>query len=117
MWLISFVISCQGTCLTGENGDGVGEIPTIKVTNSFPKIWRTDEDVVRARSNFSGKQREIWTLGMNAFEAGQWGDARDHFNCVLDLSGGTDGPSRFLLQRMEEHNFCAPDSWQGYRRT
>ena len=69
MLLIRFDISFQGSCLTGESGDG--EIPTIKVTNSFPKIWRTDEDVVRARSNFSGKQREVSTLGVNAFEAGQ----------------------------------------------
>lgn len=109
--------SIQGSCLTGENSDAVGDIPVIKVTNKFPNVWRTDEDVVRARSSFCGKQREAWSLGMNAFEAGQWGVAQDHFNCVLDQSGGTDGPSRFLLQRMEEHNFCAPVSWQGFRQT
>jgi hypothetical protein len=91
--------------LTGENSDDVGDVPSIKVTNSFPNIWRTDEDVVRARSSFNGKQREAWNLGMDAFEVGQWGVARDHFNDVLDQSGGTDGPSRFLLKRMEEHNF------------
>lgn len=72
---------------------------------------------MRARSSFCGNQREAWSLGMNAFEAGQWGVAQDHFNCVLDQSGGMDGPSRFLLQRMEEHNFCAPVSWQGFRQT
>lgn len=71
---------------------------------------------MRAQSTFSGKQREAWNLGMNAFEAGQWGVAKDYFNCVMDQSGGIDGPSRFLLQKMEELNFCAPDSWQGYRQ-
>lgn len=113
----AFTISFKGSCLSGENPDGLGDLPSIKVTNSFPNIWRTDEDVVRARSHFSGKQREAWSFGMNAFVAGQWGVARGHFNYVLDQSGGMDGPSHFLLQKMEEHNFCAPDSWQGCRQT
>ena len=110
-------VACQGSSLSGDKSDGLGDLPSIKVTNSFPNIWRTDEDVVRARSHFSVKQREAWSLGMNAFEEGQWDVAKDQFISVLDQSGGIDGPSRFLLQRMEERNFCAPDSWQGYRQT
>jgi len=90
--------------------------PTIVISKDFPNIWRTDVDVVCARSHFSDKQREAWSLGMTYFEKGQWDLARDHFNIVLEQSGGKDGPSLHLLQRMNEHNYCAPDSWQGYRQ-
>jgi len=98
----------------GGNSDGLGDLPTIKISNNFPNIWMTDDDVVRARSEFSDKQRKLWGLGIDAFEAGKWDFAKARFNDVLEQSGGKDGPSRYLLGRMKEHNFCAPDSWQGY---
>ena len=70
--------------------------------------------MVRAKSHFTDKQRHIWGLGMDAFEAGTWDVAQAHFNEVLRQSNGKDGPARYLLQRMKVHSFCAPDSWQGY---
>jgi hypothetical protein len=102
----------------GEQSEAVGPAatPKIVISKDFPNIWRTDVDVVCARSHFSDKQREAWSWGMTYFEKGQWDLARDHFNIVLGQSGGNDGPSLHLLQRMKEHNYCAPDSWQGYRQ-
>lgn len=88
--------------------------PTIKISKVTPNSWDTDDDVVLARSHFSDKQRGAWALGMAAYEKGQWGLAREHFNFVLEQSDGKDGPALNLLRRMGKHNFCAPESWQGY---
>lgn len=90
--------------------------PKIVIKKDFPNIWSNDVDVVCARSHFSDKQREAWGVGMNSFEKGQWDLARDHFNVVLEQSGGKDGLSQHLLQRMKELDYRAPDSWQGYRQ-
>lgn len=98
----------------GGGGDGLGDLPAIKISNDFPNIWTDDNDVVRARSHFSGKQRQVWQLGMDAFEAGKWDVARNHFDDVLKWSDGKDGPSCHLLGRMKEYNFEAPASWQGF---
>ena len=92
----------------------LGDLPVIKIPDTFPKIWMTDNDVVRARSHFNDKQRHTWKLGINAFEAGEWDVAKARFNDVLRDSNGKDGPSQYLLKRMKMYNFCAPDSWQGY---
>mmetsp|Transcript_4375 Transcript_4375/g.9690 ORF Transcript_4375/g.9690 Transcript_4375/m.9690 type:complete len:878 (-) Transcript_4375:81-2714(-) len=98
----------------GRQSSGLGDLPAINISNNFPRIWTADNDVVRVRAHFTDKQRQIWGLGMDAFEAGKWDIAKIHFNNVLVDSGGTDGPSQYLLGRMKKHNFCAPDSWQGY---
>ncbi len=114
----SIPISQDSVSGRGEQSEAVGPAatPKIVISKDFPNIWRTDVDVVCARSHFSDKQREAWSWGMTYFEKGQWNLARDHFNIVLEQSGGNDGPSLHLLQRMKEHNYCAPDSWQGYRQ-
>jgi len=88
--------------------------PTIRISKVTPNSWNTDDDVVLARSHFSDKQRGAWALGMAAYEKGQWGLAREHFNFVLEQSDGKDGPALNLLRRMGEHNYSAPESWQGY---
>ncbi|KAL9180261.1 hypothetical protein ACHAXT_008231 [Thalassiosira profunda] len=98
----------------GTNAEGLGDLPAIRISNDFPNVWMSDRDVVRARSHFGGRQRELWTLGMAAFEAGKWDVARAHFDEVLKESEGKDGPSRYLLGRMNEHNYQAPASWRGY---
>jgi hypothetical protein len=97
----------------GEQSDGK---PNIVISKDFPNVWRNDADLVCARSHFSEKQRKVWSLGMTSFEKGEWGIAKEHFNIVLELSGGKDGPSKYLLQQMKEHNNCAPDYWKGYRQ-
>eukprot|EP00578_Thalassiosira_sp_NH16_P003983 CAMPEP_0181134474 /NCGR_PEP_ID=MMETSP1071-20121207/32108_1 /TAXON_ID=35127 /ORGANISM="Thalassiosira sp., Strain NH16" /LENGTH=864 /DNA_ID=CAMNT_0023220997 /DNA_START=56 /DNA_END=2647 /DNA_ORIENTATION=- len=99
--------------LWGGNSEGMGDLPKIEISNdsnNFPDIWTNDREVVCVRSRFKNYSKE-WRLGMDAFEAGQWDVAHEHFNHVLKKSGGKDGPSRYLLGRMEEYNYCAPDSW------
>ncbi|KAL3809302.1 hypothetical protein ACHAXA_009426 [Cyclostephanos tholiformis] len=97
----------------GDQSDGK---PNITISKDFPNVWRRDVDLVYARSHFSDKQRQVWSLGMTSFEKGEWDIARDHFNIVLELSGGKDGPSQHLLRQMKELNYCAPENWQGYRQ-
>ena len=100
--------SSGGVNGAGSSADGLGDLPTIKVSNNFPNIWRKDEDVIRARSHFSSRQREVWSLGMKAYEDGQWDVAGKHFSDVLEQSRGKDGPSLYLLKRLKEYNFTAP---------
>ena len=97
----------------GDQSDGK---PNITISKDFPNVWRRDVDLVCARSHFSDKQRQVWSLGMTSFEKGEWDIARDHFNIVLELSGGKDGPSQHLLRQMKELNYCAPENWRGYRQ-
>lgn len=96
-----------------SNGSSLGDLPAIRISNNFPNIWRTDEDILRVRSHFSGKQREIWGLGMKAFEEGHWDVAKTHFEDVLDQSHGKDGPALYLLKRMKDCDNCAPVDWMG----
>ena len=112
--LSSFIGSVTPTVEETETVLGAAT-PTIKISKVTPNSWNTDDDVVLARSHFSDKQRGAWALGMAAYEKGQWGLAREHFNFVLEQSDGKDGPALNLLRRMGEHNYCAPESWQGYR--
>ena len=97
----------------GQSSNGLGDLPTIKVSNDFPNVWDTDKDVIRARDHFTS-MRQTWNAGMEAFEAGSWDAARLHFDAVLEKSGGKDGPSRYLLGRMKEYDYNAPDDWRGY---
>ncbi|KAL7552648.1 hypothetical protein ACHAWF_015882 [Thalassiosira exigua] len=100
---------------TDASSSGVlGDLPDIEINKDFPYVWMSDADVVRARSRFGENQRRTWHLGMEAFEEGRWDVAKDRFDEVLAESDGKDGPSLYLLKRMGEHDFRAPDSWQGY---
>ena len=41
--------------------------------------------------------------------------AKKTFGFTLQLSDGNDGPSKFLLERIEEDGPGAPKGWDGYR--
>lgn len=45
---------------------------------------------------------------------GEWESAHDLFNQALALIPD-DGPSKTLLGVMREHDFQAPEEWDGYR--
>lgn len=108
------LLATQDSSAKGEDAGSLGDLPTLRVLGDFPHVWMLDNDVVRARSNFSQAQRHAWRLGMNAFEEGKWDVAKSHFDDVTRQSDGNDGPSRYLLGRMKEYNYQAPSSWEGY---
>jgi class 3 adenylate cyclase len=91
------------------------ETPTIVVAPYNERVWVEDQDVVDARHLISDAFRIIWAEGMDAFIIGDWTRAVEKFSETLRLSKKKDGPSKRILEFMEEHNNVTPDSWQGYR--
>ena len=79
-------------------------------------VWDKDGDIMKLRMHFDSNQRRIWANGIGAFICGDWNVAIVHFNKVLDLSQGSDGPAKYILSVMEEYNFTVPNDWDGYRR-
>jgi len=97
-----------------KSNNDLGELPIITITGDFPDIWYDDKDISRVQSHFSSEQRTLWEKGIEAFEEGNWDLAKTGFEQVLQKSDGKDGPSLYLLGKMKEYDFVAPESWQGY---
>lgn len=100
--------------MKNDKSSGLGDLPTITISNNFPHVWNTDGDVAQVRAHFNDEQRSLWESGMKAFEDGKWDVANTHFIDVLEKSGGIDGPALYLQGKMKEYNFIAPKTWQGY---
>jgi len=98
-----------------SSGGALGEAPDILLKPVTEGVWKQDEDMVRLRRHFTDDHRLLWKDGMDAYLAGNWPEASIRFNKVLHLSEGIDGPSRFLLDQIEESGGEAPDDWGGYR--
>ena len=81
--------------------DGLGDLPTIKVSLNFPEVWNTDKDVVRARAHFSHEMRQEWEHGMSAYDCGDLNAADSHFRKVLALSDNNDIPSKKMLRSID----------------
>lgn len=59
--------------------------------------------------------RALWEQGINAYIKGDWQKARDIFHETMRMSKDKDGPSKFLIQTIDEHGGAAPSNWPGYR--
>lgn len=94
---------------------GLGEAPDIVLPPFTPGIWDEDRDMVNLRKHITEQIRDIWNNGIESFIEGDWADARDNFQEVLDKTKGNDGPSKLLLQEINKHNCISPPNWQGYR--
>jgi hypothetical protein len=78
-------------------------------------VWDEDYDLVQLRRNVSESFRLVWQTGIDAYLKGDWQKAAEIFTNTLKLSGGKDGPSKFLIEYMKEHDNKAPSDWQGWR--
>jgi hypothetical protein len=55
--------------------------------------------------------------GLNAYLAGRWGEARTKLETALRCHHtGSDGPTQFVLEFMQAHDFTPPPDWNGNRR-
>ena len=52
---------------------------------------------------------------MNSFVSGDWDSAIGHFNDVMAMTNGKDGPTKQILSKMEAHQNKVPEGWLGYR--
>ena len=89
--------------------------PEIKV-NAYEKgVWERDADLIQLRHLVNDSFRVTWAGGIKAYISGDWAEAIRIFTQTLDISRGTDGPSKFLLELMNGHGGRAPADWKGYR--
>lgn len=98
-----------------KNGFRAAEAPEILLPPFSVNVWEKDEDIINLRSHINDKTKKIWDDGIHAFVNGDWASAITHFNEVLELTGGKDGPSRNIMTKMAEYEFKAPPDWKGYR--
>ena len=91
----------------GKNGnlsDCLGKLPSINVSKNFPHLWHEEDDILRVIDLFTDDMRATFELGMNAFIAGEYDEAKEHFYQVLDDSDNKDGPTKYILKKMNSNN-------------
>lgn len=94
----------------------LGDAPEIILPPYTTGIWNTDEDLIAMRTHMRDEILETWDNGMNAFIKGDWENAREEFNRVLEITSGKDGPSQNILRHMDEdYGGNVPMDWKGYR--
>lgn len=91
------------------------EAPTLVVPKYNQDVWVKDEDLVELRHRVNDSFRALWENGIAAYIKGDWQKARDIFHETMRLSKNKDGPSKFLMEIIDEHGGTAPHEWPGYR--
>ena len=91
------------------------QAPTIVVARYTQEVWVKDEEIVELRHRVNDSFRALWENGINAYIKGDWQKARDIFHETMRLSKNKDGPSKFLMEIIDEHGGTAPHEWPGYR--
>lgn len=82
------------------SSDGLGKLPRIKISNNFPDVWNTDEDILQVTSHFTEEMRSTFSEGMDAFSRGDYNNANIYFYQVLDETAGKDGPAQYMLNKI-----------------
>lgn len=89
--------------------------PNIVMPKYTQDVWTKDEDIVLLRHKVNDSFRALWENGIAAYIKGDWQKARDIFHETMRLSKNKDGPSKFLMEIIDEHGGTAPHEWPGYR--
>ena len=77
-------------------------MPTLEMEPFSSAIWEQDRDLITLRSLVEGPFLDIWHEGFRAWLAGEWRTARALFASCLALTGGNDGPSKYLIKKIDE---------------
>lgn len=89
--------------------------PVIVVPPYTEDVWVEDADLVELRHQVNEGFRSVWATGIEAYIDGNWGKAKEVFDKTLSLSHGRDGPSKLLLEMINDQAGVAPHDWPGYR--
>ena len=92
-------------------------LPTITLPPYTHGCWERDQELIQLRHVIyeNPKFRPLWDTGIAAYLSGDWPTAHHVFNDCLDLTSGRDGPSKFLINVIDDNDGNAPDDWNGYR--
>lgn len=91
------------------------QTPTIVVAPYTQQVWTEDADIVELRHRVNDSFRGVWEQGVAAYIKGDWQKAREVFQETMRMSHNKDGPSKFLLEVIDENGGTAPTDWAGYR--
>jgi len=82
-------------------------------------LFETDPDIASMRNQYPPLFFQLFTKGYLNYEAGEWDVARGVFEKTHEMLGGSDGPSKALLDFMSGFRFqssrATPKGWPGYR--
>jgi hypothetical protein len=82
-------------------------------------IWRffeEDEQLVAMRRNINSRFLDAFREGFGQYLKGNWKDAKRLLLFAQELNGQeTDGPTRTLLEIIDEHKTEPPSDWAGFR--
>lgn len=116
----------------GSNASGRGQNPfevrrlrekakEEKLQASFKVygLFQKDPDLVRMREKFQPRFFQQYSKGFFNYQAGEWGVAKTVFESTVNMLPWVDGPSKVLLEYMEEFQFdssrATPKGWPGHR--
>lgn len=93
------------------------KVPKIFLHTYTTDIWDVDMDIVDMRHLINSTFRQQWDKGINAYIKGDWQKARDIFHETVKLpGGGEDGPSKFLIDFIDDYGGTKPAQWKEYRQ-
>jgi hypothetical protein len=93
------------------------KVPKIFLHTYTTDIWDVDMDIVDMRHLINNSFRQQWDKGINAYIKGDWQKARDIFQETVKLpGGGEDGPSKFLIDLIDDYGGIKPAQWKEYRQ-
>lgn len=92
-----------------------GDPLKISFKTYLSTVWDNDPDLQHIRTKLHPNFRATWNYAMSSYLAGEWSSAKQGFETTLELSGGTDGPSKALLAIMSRHKNKPPHDWAGWR--
>lgn len=93
----------------------LNQTPNIVVAPYTQQVWTEDSDIVELRHRVNDNFRLVWEQGVAAYIKGDWQRAKEVFQETLRMSQNKDGPSKFLLEVIDENGGTAPTDWAGYR--
>jgi len=93
-------------------------VPEIKIPPYTPTIWHTDSDIQAIRVPFTGNFVHQWHDATNAYLQGDWELCHNLLVEIQNTPQGMkreDGPLKWLLGFIEEHDLQPPHDWEGCR--
>jgi len=78
-------------------------------------FFHTDGMLVQMQAAYTEDFKQVFKMGYKNYLEGEWLCAKTFLSRTWNEWGFEDGPSRALLNFMEQHHFVAPEGWPGFR--
>lgn len=83
----------------------------IQVSEKF----ELDEDIKLMRSKFTKEFHDTFKKGFEQYIKGNWMEAKLYFEKIEGNLIDEDAPTKLIMRTLQENNFKAPPTWNGYR--